>query len=279
MLRTRSIMLAAAASLCAAAAAGAGSPNQATVTFASGNQGWSMNGWGTVAQTGGNPAQRIHWNNFVDTFGMSARNLTNPAFIGNYVEKGPVTLSIDWKVDFIQFGGNPVNRTLVVILYDEDSFNGAPPASVWKPLGTLTGAGMPWKTFSTTVPDPTATALPAGWKGAGAEDPQTFEPILPPGRTWANVLQGIDRIEFTTFVPGFFYGFSFFNVSIDNVSIAPIAPPCPADLDADDAVGPADLAVLLASWGGAGAADLDGDGSVGPADLAVLLASWGPCAG
>lgn len=55
--------------------------------------------------------------------------------------------------------------------------------------------------------------------------------------------------------------------------------PCLADLDADGAVGPGDLAALLAAWGacpGCGA-DLDGDGVVGPADLAALLASWGPC--
>lgn len=49
-----------------------------------------------------------------------------------------------------------------------------------------------------------------------------------------------------------------------------------ADLDCDGAVGPADLALLLGSWGGSGAADLDGDGSVGPADLAALLGAWTP---
>ncbi|MCA9290846.1 MAG: SBBP repeat-containing protein, partial [Phycisphaerales bacterium] len=49
------------------------------------------------------------------------------------------------------------------------------------------------------------------------------------------------------------------------------------DLDGDDVVGPADLAMLLASWGRCEACpeDLDGDGDVDAADLAMLLADWG----
>lgn len=51
----------------------------------------------------------------------------------------------------------------------------------------------------------------------------------------------------------------------------------PADLDGDGSVGPADLAILLGSWGACPGcpADLNGDGAVGPADLAVLLGGWG----
>jgi subtilisin family serine protease len=49
-----------------------------------------------------------------------------------------------------------------------------------------------------------------------------------------------------------------------------------ADLDCDGAVGPADIALLLGAWGGAGPADLDGDGAVGPADLAAVLGAWTP---
>ena len=54
---------------------------------------------------------------------------------------------------------------------------------------------------------------------------------------------------------------------------------CPADLDGDGAVGPADLAELLGAWGPCEAcpADLDGDGLVGAPDLAELLGTWGPC--
>jgi hypothetical protein len=53
--------------------------------------------------------------------------------------------------------------------------------------------------------------------------------------------------------------------------------PCPADLDADAIVSAADLAFLVAGWGGSGPADLDGDGIVGAPDLAALVAAWGDC--
>ncbi|MEC9373538.1 MAG: hypothetical protein VYC34_06830 [Planctomycetota bacterium] len=53
--------------------------------------------------------------------------------------------------------------------------------------------------------------------------------------------------------------------------------PCPADLDGDGSVGPADLGALLGGWGMSGPADLDGDGAVGSADLGAMLGSWGPC--
>jgi len=46
------------------------------------------------------------------------------------------------------------------------------------------------------------------------------------------------------------------------------------DLNGDGVVGQADLAILLGSWGGSGAADLNNDGLVGSADLALLLGAW-----
>ncbi len=54
---------------------------------------------------------------------------------------------------------------------------------------------------------------------------------------------------------------------------------CLGDVDGDGAVGPADLAALLAAWGSnpGSDADFDQDGTVGPADLAALLAAWGDC--
>lgn len=54
---------------------------------------------------------------------------------------------------------------------------------------------------------------------------------------------------------------------------------CPADLDGDGAVGAADLAQLLGSWGPCPgcAADFNGDGVVSAADLAQLLGDWGSC--
>jgi YVTN family beta-propeller protein len=46
---------------------------------------------------------------------------------------------------------------------------------------------------------------------------------------------------------------------------------------ADGNINGADLALLLANWGGSGAGDLNCDGIVGGADLAVMLGAWGAC--
>ena len=47
------------------------------------------------------------------------------------------------------------------------------------------------------------------------------------------------------------------------------------DLDRNGAIGPGDLAILLAAWGSAGPReDLDGDSAVGPRDLVLILGSW-----
>ena len=54
-------------------------------------------------------------------------------------------------------------------------------------------------------------------------------------------------------------------------------PDLPADLNGDHVVDGGDLGILLAGWGGAGAADLNGDGTVDGADLGVLLGAWGSC--
>ncbi|MFO0873439.1 MAG: hypothetical protein U0575_05650 [Phycisphaerales bacterium] len=50
--------------------------------------------------------------------------------------------------------------------------------------------------------------------------------------------------------------------------------PSSPDIDCDGLVGPADLGVLLAAWGGSGPADLDADGAVGGGDLGILLGAW-----
>lgn len=54
----------------------------------------------------------------------------------------------------------------------------------------------------------------------------------------------------------------------------PIAPQL-GDLNADGAIGAADLAILLGEWSAVhSSADLDGDGSVRAGDLAIILGNW-----
>jgi hypothetical protein len=55
---------------------------------------------------------------------------------------------------------------------------------------------------------------------------------------------------------------------------------CPGDLNDDEKVDAADLAVMLGFWGPVGtfpAADIDGSGTVDAGDLAILLGGWGLC--
>ncbi|MDZ4829056.1 MAG: hypothetical protein SGJ09_02515 [Phycisphaerae bacterium] len=58
------------------------------------------------------------------------------------------------------------------------------------------------------------------------------------------------------------------------VTLNPIPPAEPADLNGDGHVDAADLAILLGAWGSRGPSDLDGDGTVNAADLGVLLGAW-----
>lgn len=51
-------------------------------------------------------------------------------------------------------------------------------------------------------------------------------------------------------------------------------PPPPGDVNGDNRVNAADLAILLGQWGTSGNADFNGDGFVDAADLSTLLAGW-----
>ncbi len=110
--------------------------------------------------------------------------------------------------------------------------------------------------------------------GTGGPDSQVIEEagVLEPGEytlyayadfSWANPIDVIPLGEA-------FFGFTFVVTAVS----------CPADLDGDGSVGPADLAILLGTWGPVPTPDppdFDGDGEVGPFDLATLLVAWGPC--
>ncbi|MEC9372759.1 MAG: YncE family protein, partial [Planctomycetota bacterium] len=64
----------------------------------------------------------------------------------------------------------------------------------------------------------------------------------------------------------------------DGLDPDPQSPRKHPDFSGDGKVGPADLGILLGSWGAEiEALDLDGSGTVGSGDLAEVLGSWGPC--
>lgn len=222
------IMLASAAILAMTAAA-AGGVETTVVTFDNGWEGWNgtqgPGGSSGILPTGGNPG--AHARTVFNNFGIEWWTNTNTAFVGDLTRYQSVTISIDVKVEGIWFFGSPVSRNLIL---DFRSFslgqNGYPWSSVWFNLATMQG-GQDWATYSVTF-DPNALALPAGWGGYGDEDPNTFEPVLPANLTYADVMANVEQLAFTTYEPGWFYGFTDFDIRIDNIRIEGTLIPSPA---------------------------------------------------
>jgi hypothetical protein len=194
----------------------------AVVTFDSGLEGWvgpsGPGGFTVIEATGGNPGKNLR--TVFSDFGVSFVNSTHPEF---------VALAIDIKVQSINFFGSPVSRPWLVDLRDyDDPWPGYPYKSVWYKFADISQAANSfWKTHTVTIADTASATLPAGWGGSGYEDPKTFEPTLPPGTTFADVLAGVDEIVYTTLEPGFFFGETAFDLRLDNISIFKWPPPVP----------------------------------------------------
>ena len=73
-----------------------------------------------------------------------------------------------------------------------------------------------------------ATEVPEGWTGnGGPEDPNTYMPQLPPDRTFADVLAGVDEIQIHNIEPGYFYSYGFiYDVDFDNITIKELPQEC-----------------------------------------------------
>lgn len=195
---------------------------QTIVTFDNGTEGWngpSGAGGATVIEaTGGNPGAHLH--TIFNDFGVTFVNSTNPAFVFDYTQEPIFTLSLDLEVEAIDFTGTPVLRPWLVELRDMDNPpSGFPWVSVWFKFADISQASHgDWTTFTVTVADTSVLELPAGWGGFGAEDAQG-SPMLPADRTFADVLAGVDAVAFTTLEPGFFFGFTDFDLHIDNIRL------------------------------------------------------------
>ena len=223
--------LAAAALLVAPAAFG----QTVTTTFDNGvTNGWegTQGGGGSsfIDATLGNPAPALR--TIFNNFGIEFTNNTSPDYVRDY-SAAPFTFSVDVLTQNVNFFGQDVSRDLILEFRDFDNtVQGYPYVSVWYDLGDLVdpdiGGSGQWETLSVTVADPTATDLPAGWGGYGDEDPVTFEPILPAFRTFADVLAGTDQVVLTTYRPGFFYGFTDFDVAVDNIALTIVPEPASA---------------------------------------------------
>jgi hypothetical protein len=208
------------------------------VTFNDGSAGWSgpqgVGGIGTfIDPDDGNPAPGFH--TVFNDFGITFRNTTNPDFVRDLSQVAGFSFALDTKVEDIRFFGSPVPRPWLLELRDFDAGPNADQfASVWYKFADISAATHgDWTRFFAQVSESEYGALPQGWRGAGAEDPVTFEPMLPDGITFSDVIAGYDEIAVTTLEPGFFFGFTDFDVVIDDISLAvnsDIASCNPADL-------------------------------------------------
>ncbi len=212
--------------LLAMAVGSRGSLLAVTTTFDSGTEGWSVSGRTDISAAGGNPGANLDVV-LIDVFGAEIRNDSNAAFLGDYTQLGaPLVLSTDIKTNSIDFFGQQVSRDLVVELVDYNPPGSTYPyVSVYYPLGTLSVDMPGWRHFEVEIADPSSMTLPPGWGGTGDEDPVTFEPRLPPDRTFASVLQSVEELRFTTLVPGFFFGFTNFEMQVDNPTLAVVPEP------------------------------------------------------
>jgi len=223
MKKTLTMLLLAACQVTALAA------DSSTVTFSNGEEGWygmqPMDGIGGsgIDTSMGNGAPAMH--TVMENFGVSWTNNTNSDFVRDYSQLGAVTFGIDVSTQSIRFFNQEVSRNLVLELRDYDNAtNGLPYTSVWFNLGTLSASQQGWQHMSVTIDDTTATALPAGWGGYGAED-ANGNPFLPADRTFASVLAGVDEIVYTTYVPGFVYGYTDYDIAVDNISVSAVPEP------------------------------------------------------
>ena len=257
--------------------------DEEVVTFSDGSEGWigttGSTGDTQLERAGGNPGHHLH--TVFTNFGIEFFNDTNADHFQSLLSHDEVRIEVDLKVEEIDFFGTPATRPWVLEIRDYDD---VPPGYLWVSVWYLfewVGAEDDWRTFGVTITGTTSSELPAGWGGTGSELPPNYEPSLPANRTFASVLAGADEIAFTTYQPGWAFGFTDFDVRFDNVRFTACSDPtCPADFNRDGQVDGGDLARLLALWGACDDGcpeDLNGNGSVDSPDLGLMLGYWGPC--
>ena len=93
------------------------------------------------------------------------------------------------------------------------------------------------------------------------------------------MLRNVDEVAFTTFVPGYFYGFTNFDIQVDNIHIGqPLGggcASCPADYNQDGGVDGADVEAFFTDWqDSVGCADTNQDGGIDGSDVEAFFSAW-----
>lgn len=161
---------------------------------------------------------------------ITLRN-ASAAWTGNYSAFAPggFTFALDVHSRSVRFGEQNVTSPLVLQLRDYDDAGAYPWVSVYfilGEIGTESVNGQPgWHTLFVSVADPSAAVLPEGWGGTGDEPPPNYTPALPPGRTFASVLEGVDEVALVTLVPGFFSLGVDYDIAVDNIRLIALPEP------------------------------------------------------
>lgn len=217
---------AAAALLIAASGVATADPGDTTVDFSNGEAGWTnlpqVGDQGSWIEPGGGAGGSDGWRTRnVETWGLTWSNNSNASFIGDYTKAPAIQFGIDIKADSIVFRGEEVSRDVIVELRDYDHPTGPLGyTSLWFNLGSI-DATKGWQHLGVTISDTSSTALPGGWSIHNGTDTTG----LPAGRSFASFLQGVDEIAFSTMVPGWFYGYTSFDVTVDNIRVAAVPEP------------------------------------------------------
>jgi len=196
----------------------------ALTDFTGGTDGWGGNGGAELTHNNGNDYFRIP--GVTSMFWFEFWNDSNPAWIGDYTAKGDLLeFSVDVQTNFIAVNGNPVDSRAVIFElrnYDMgDDFY--PYASVMFEMGRVSGFAQEWTNYSVTF-DPNSAVLPEGWRAYGAED-KFGNWTLPQGVTFAELISGVDEIVIHSAELGFFYPFTVFDLSIDNIMLRNVPSP------------------------------------------------------
>jgi hypothetical protein len=158
---------------------------------------------------------------------------------------GPTRITVDVDVNFYDYvswnGTLPTEeyRQLVVEFIDHDNPYVDPDTgyswpwtSVMYVAGVFPNRDAGWKTFTIDIENPALEAqlntdLPTGWVGFGGPEDASYMPQLPPNRTFADVMAGVDELVFHSIEPGYFYGISFLHdLNIDNITLSALPQMC-----------------------------------------------------
>ena len=184
------------------------------------NDGFSGNAF--FEAKGGNPGGNAHHDAalfFNELRTGAPSEPANAGFLGDYSPFAEVTLSVDVKTESLtNFFGFQIARPIGFKLWNRNIQGPDSDAGVFFEAGTLGVDFTPdWTTLSVTF-DPTSSDLPPGWIGFGDVN-EFFEPVLPAGVTFADILADVTEFDVTGAVPGFLFTDAFFDVRVDNIAV------------------------------------------------------------